>query len=234
MDSLTNYGTGWFEPFSHYRISFNTIFVADPFYTIALLISFIALLILKPASPSRKYFLTAGLAISTAYLLFTFINKISIDNIFKKTLAHENINYRSIMTTPAPLNNFLWYCMAETDSGFYSGFRSIFDKPEFMEVNFIPKNDHFLGDAKNDPHVQKLIRFSQNYYCITKNDSAGVDFHDIRFGQIGGWHRDTASFVFSYQITESRTGFVYINQGRFEAATGKELKLLIQRIKGLN
>lgn len=31
IDSFTTYGTGWFEPFSHFRVSFNTIFVADPF-----------------------------------------------------------------------------------------------------------------------------------------------------------------------------------------------------------
>ncbi len=32
IDAFNNYGVGWFEPFSHYRISFNTIYVADPFF----------------------------------------------------------------------------------------------------------------------------------------------------------------------------------------------------------
>ena len=30
IDAFNAYGTGWFEPFSHYRVSFNTMFVADP------------------------------------------------------------------------------------------------------------------------------------------------------------------------------------------------------------
>src|SRR2546421_671580 len=34
LDSLNAYGVGWFEPFSHSRISFDLLFVADPFYTI--------------------------------------------------------------------------------------------------------------------------------------------------------------------------------------------------------
>src|SRR5215213_1182998 len=34
LDAFNNYGTGWFEPFYHQRISFHTVFVADPFFSI--------------------------------------------------------------------------------------------------------------------------------------------------------------------------------------------------------
>ena len=34
IDAFNNYGVGWFEPFSHKRISFHTIYVADPFFSI--------------------------------------------------------------------------------------------------------------------------------------------------------------------------------------------------------
>src|SRR5689334_8277441 len=27
IDACTSYGTGWFEPFSHYRVTFNTLFI---------------------------------------------------------------------------------------------------------------------------------------------------------------------------------------------------------------
>src|ERR1043165_4338618 len=54
IDALTSYGTGWFEPFSSYRVSFNTIFVADLFYTIPFLICVIIALIAKSESERRK------------------------------------------------------------------------------------------------------------------------------------------------------------------------------------
>src|SRR5438552_3734992 len=47
IDAFTTYGTGWFEPFSHYRVSFNTIFIVDPLYTIAPLVAAIALLVMR-------------------------------------------------------------------------------------------------------------------------------------------------------------------------------------------
>ncbi len=54
LDGFNNYGVGWFEPFTHDRISFNIIYVADPFYSIWLGIGFIVLIILTVDSPSRK------------------------------------------------------------------------------------------------------------------------------------------------------------------------------------
>jgi inner membrane protein len=232
IDSFTNYGTGWFEPFSHYRVSFNTIFVADPFFTVPLLIAFIALLVLRIKSPRRKYWLAGGFGVSVAYLLFTFINKVNIDRTFERALSKKQNSY-SYITTPTPLNNFLWYDLARADSGFYIGYRSIFDKSPEMELTFIPKKDFLLGDLKTDPRIEKLIRFSQGYYCITPNDSAGVDFHDMRFGQIGGWDDPNAPFVFTYQITKTAYNMPSINEGRYEASTGKAFESLWKRIRGV-
>lgn len=234
IDSFTNYGTGWFEPFSHYRVSFNTIFVADPFYTIALLVSFIVLLILRYNAPSRNYFLYGGLIISSLYLLFTFVNKISINHSFEKSLQAEKITSYQFITTPTPLNNLLWYDLAKNKDGFYIGYRSVFDGPSDVKITFVPRNDSLLGDLRNDPGVKKLIRFSQDYYCITQSDSGGINFHDMRFGQIGGWANPQAPFVFSYHITEGTGNNANINQGRFEAATGEAFQSLLDRIKGVD
>src|ERR1700761_6615527 len=47
LDAFNAYGTGWFEPFSHYRMAWHVLFVADPFYSCWLAISVLALLILR-------------------------------------------------------------------------------------------------------------------------------------------------------------------------------------------
>src|ERR1035438_5166498 len=100
IDSLTSYGTGWFEPFSHVRISFNTIFVADPIYTLPLLICVIALLFLNSKSKRRKAWTYTGLIISSLYLVFTFINKIHVDTIFEESMKNQKVTYTEMMTTP--------------------------------------------------------------------------------------------------------------------------------------
>ena len=54
IDAFNAYGTGWFEPFNSYRVTFNVLFVADPLYSCWLGIAFLALLILRRDSPARK------------------------------------------------------------------------------------------------------------------------------------------------------------------------------------
>ncbi len=54
-----------FEPFSHYRVSFEVLFVADPFYSVWLGIFFLALLILKKDNGARKYWARFGLIASS-------------------------------------------------------------------------------------------------------------------------------------------------------------------------
>src|SRR4030095_15633603 len=116
----------------------------------------------------------------------------------KDTLREKNIAYTSFITTPTPLNNFLWYDISSSDNGYYIGYRSILDKAKLMDVFFVSRNDSLLGDLKTDENVRKLIRFSQGYYSVSKSDSGGVNFHDLRFGQISGWDNPNAPFVFSF------------------------------------
>src|ERR1043165_4339109 len=128
LDSLTSYGTGWFEPFSSYRVSFNTIFVADIFYTLPFLICILVALIAKNGSPRRTKWNKAGLWISTLYLLFTFVNKWHVHDVMKSSLDKEGIYYDDFVVTPTPLNNFLWMGYTHDSLGAYIGYYSLFDK----------------------------------------------------------------------------------------------------------
>jgi len=78
--------------------------------------------------------------------------------------------------------------------------------------------------------VQILKRFSKNYYSITKSDSSLV-FNDIRFGQVGGWYRPHAPFVFKFDIIHKNNA-AHIQQGRMESVGSKPIQALVQRIKG--
>lgn len=64
LDAFNNYGVGWFEPFSHYRISFNIMYVADPFFSIAPGIALAFLVLLRRFSPRRRFWWKFGLGIA--------------------------------------------------------------------------------------------------------------------------------------------------------------------------
>ena len=231
IDSLTSYGTGWFEPFSHYRVTMNVLFVADPFYTLSLLVSFVALLFIKGKKKSRKKWTNFGLWISTLYIGYAFINKAIIDSDFKKELSRQNIQYTNYFSTPAPLNNFLWYLVAKNDTGFFWGYHSMFDKTDEIDLNYRSKNENLLSGLETDNDLLKLKRFSKGYYSSEKiNDTLFIN--DLRFGTTGGWKDPSADFVFRYCLEKDANNDLVIQRGRFKSAGKDALTSLWKRICG--
>ncbi len=230
LDSLTSYGTGWFEPFSHARISFNVLFILDPFLLLPLLVSAIALLALKTKSPKRIAWAKGALSVALVYLLITVAIKIYIDRTVRKDLAARNIPHSDYMTSPAPLNNLLWYVVAKNNDRNYVGYYSVFDKVPRVDYETVPRHDSLLTRYRNSPEVQRLILFSKGYYCVNYEDSNLV-FSDIRFGQAGGWYMNNTPFVFRFNIV-GRNSAAHLQQSRFKAFEGGAIAGLVKRIGG--
>jgi inner membrane protein len=93
IDAFNNYGVGWLEPFSHDRISFNAIYVADPFFSVWPGIACLALIILKRYSGKRRRWWKAGLGLSAIYLVYCLINKAKMDTDVKGILQKQQISY---------------------------------------------------------------------------------------------------------------------------------------------
>jgi inner membrane protein len=132
----------------------------------------------------------------------------------KKILASENIPATRYFTTPTPLQNWLWYIVAESDSGCYVGYRSVFDSKRGISFRYFPRNDSLFKNAASDEQVQKLIRFSQHFYTVVKYGDTLV-FNDLRFGQIIGWKNPDEKFAFQYYLTYPEENDLVVQRGRF-------------------
>jgi inner membrane protein len=231
IDAFNNYGVGWFEPFSHQRISFNIIYVADPFFSIWPAIALVAVLILKQGSKQRRRWWMVGLGLSSVYLLYCTFNKIMIDRDVKDILKEQKIEYTRYFTTPTTLQNWLWFVVAGNDSGYHIGFRSVFDSKKEINFEYFPRNDRLLDSVENTEALQKLKRFSQEFYTAEKwNDT--LVFNDLRFGQIMGWQNPKGNFVFHYYLKDSADNSVVVQRGRFEGWNKEAFNSLLNRIKG--
>jgi inner membrane protein len=231
IDAFNNYGVGWFEPFSHQRISFNAIYVADPFFSVWPGIACIALIYLKKMLPQRKKWWRMGLGLSALYLLYCLTNKAKIDTEVKEVLQKQQISYTRYFSTPAPLQNWLWYVVAGSDSGYHVGFRSLFDSKKEIDFQYFPRMDSLLNPVHDHEGLQKLIRFSQQFYTVEKWGDTLV-FNDLRFGQIIGWQNPRGKFVFHYFLQHPKDNTLVVQRGRFEGWNWQTTKLLLKRIKG--
>jgi inner membrane protein len=232
LDAFNNYGVGWFEPFSHYRISFNVLYVADPFFSIVPGIALLMLLILRSFSKKRKFWWRAGLGFCFLYLSYCVVNKIIINNQVKQLLHKQHIKYNGYFTTPAPLQSWLWFVAAGTDSGYHVGYRSVFDKTEKLNMRYFPRNITLLDSLKDQKEVQELIRFSQGYYTLEKREDTVV-FNDLRFGQVVGWENPNEEFAFHYYLQPDIDNTLVVQRGRFAKWNRQSFNSFRKRIKGL-
>ncbi len=232
IDAFTAYGTGWFEPFSNYRVTFNTLFILDPLLSIPLIVGSVILLILKRNSyPKRRRVAYVCLWISVLYLMITISIKVYVNHVIERDLTSKNISHQAFMVTPTPLNNLLWYSAVKSGDDFYTGYYSILDKSTTVNWEFFHKNDSLLVPLKDLEDVRDLMHFSKNYYCMSKKDSI-LTFSDIRFGQVGGWYIKQAPFVFNFELQMKKGNPLSLQQGRFKSFNSKDLGLLMDRVKG--
>jgi inner membrane protein len=231
LDAQNNYGTGWFEPFSDYRVSFNTLFVADPLFTIWPLIAFILLLFLNKKHPRRNLIAQAAILFSGIYLLYCVYNKVTIDREVRDELSRQQIPTEKYFTTPTPLNNWLWYVVVADSNGFRTGYRSVFDSDETIQLHYFPKKQQLLNGIKDQHEVNRLKKFSQGYYTVERWGDTLV-FNDLRFGQITGWHDPAGKFVFHYFLMQPGANDVVVQRGRFSGWNSETLKTMVERIRG--
>ncbi|RMG55382.1 MAG: metal-dependent hydrolase, partial [Bacteroidetes bacterium] len=216
LDSFTTWGTQLFYPFSDYRVAFNSIFVIDPLYTLPFAICLLVALSLPRTSLWRQRWNWAGIVISSLYLLLTVTNKLAVESVFQQTLHRAGKSVVRLSTYPAPLNNVLWYTVAEEPSGFDVGYYSLLsglDRPK-IDFHYIPKNHQLLG-GRDDQFVPERLRWmSKGYYALGQQDSSLL-WYDLRFGLLNPFLPDTATepaFVFAYRLIEEGDSIVQVEQ----------------------
>lgn len=231
LDVFNNYGIGWLEPFSHHRFSFNAIYVADPFFSLVPAIALVLLLWLNPYHRKRTTLWKLGVFVPVFYLLYCSYNKLTIDREVRTAFRQQGISYTRYFTTPAPLQNWLWYVVAGSDSGYFVGYRSLFDSGSRVQLQFFPRNDQLLDPVSDHAEVSRLIQFSQQFYTVEKWGDTLV-FNDLRFGQIIGWENPKEKFVFHYFLQHPSDNNMVVQRGRFTGWNRSTFYRLLRRIAG--
>jgi inner membrane protein len=121
--------------------------------------------------------------------------------------------------------------VAGNDSGYHVGYRSVFDSKKQIAFEYFPRNDSLLKTATDRETLQKLIRFSQQFYTVEKwNDT--LVFNDLRFGQVVGWQSPREHFAFHYYLNYPKENKLVVQRGRFAKWNRASMQALIRRIKG--
>lgn len=182
LDMFTNYGTQFFWPFSP-RITFNSVFVVDPLYTIPFATLLLMALFTKRDKSKRSRLNWAGIIWSCGYLLWGIVVKLIILDQAPAYFRSANIQVNRTMVTPMPLTSFYWEMIGEDEHNYYIGYKSLFAefKPEDTET--IPKHHHLLNGIRWEGmnRTQQLKYITNGYYALEQHSDT-LYCYDLRFG----------------------------------------------------
>jgi len=234
LDTCTTYGTQLFQPFHDHRAAIDNISVVDPLYTLPFLICLILASRRQRGSKWRLRWNYLGIAISSAYMIFTFYNKYRVHEIFEQSLQREGIAYHRMTVSPSIFNNILWQGLAEGDTAYYHGMYSLLDRePRVLEFSTIPKGHDLLKPYENDRVAGILKWFSNGYYTVLVHPDGTLQFNDLRFGALGETFKSEKDFVFRF-LLKDENGALKAEQNREQPPdAGKAFHRLWERIKGI-
>ncbi len=196
LDAHTSWGTQLLWPLP-WKYAWNNIFVADPLYTIPMLLAVIAILFIGRKSPGRRLVNWTGITLSSTYMLFTLMMKGITYQRFNEALVEQGYDYDDMSTRPTPFNCILWTANVDLGDAYLMAYYSVYDTQpiEFIRVE---KDEHLLGKWKGHPKVERLWHLSAGEFAITeKNDT--LIYNDLRFGMFGE-PEEGGEFVFAYQL----------------------------------
>ena len=194
LDCFTVYGTQILWPFYIYPVSWSTIFIIDPAYTLPLLIGVLSALIMSRSRQSGHYLNYAGIAVSSLYLTWTVGIKLYVEKIAVDSLLSQDIRYDKLLTTPAPVNTLLWRIIAMDDTGYYDAYYSVFDKSDRIKFAHYPSDESLLKGMEGHWPVQRLRWFTHGYYSVSLRGNAVV-MTDLRMGM-------EPNYIFNYKVAE--------------------------------
>ena len=181
LDAFTAYGTQLLWPLPVAPIAWSTLFIIDPAYTLPLLAGLVIALVHRGRRAHRCN--TAGLCLSTAYLLWTAAAQDHVEELGQRTAAAAGVEVERTMATPTPFNSLLWRILAMTPEGDYlEGYHSLADGDDRPPV--LRRHDggrRLLEPLAHTWAVRRLQWFTGGY-CAARLDGRRVVLVDLRMG----------------------------------------------------
>ena len=206
LDMFTNYGTQFLWPLDA-RITFNSVFVVDPLYTLPFMGLLIWAMRLDRSSTKRRKINAVGLIYSTSYLLLGLLIKWYVWNHTVSYMKDHHPEVKRIMITPMPFTTFYWYILAETDNEFIVANRSIFNREMDEKPRAIDRGLLRIDSLKWQGRSQNQnLHVVTNDYCWIENRGDTLRVYDLRFGFTGKFTNN--------RIDQPLMGFQLIQRNR--------------------
>lgn len=180
LDAFTTYGTQLWWPLTTPPVSWSTIFIIDPLYTLPLL-SVVIFTLIRGYSPRALHW---GLALSSAYLAFSLGAKTLIEARIEPLLAERGLADAPRLVQPTPFNTLLWRVTVIDGDDYHEMLVGLFDD-HFPQLERFPRGARLETAALDTTSGQRLAWFAGPFLRYRAHETDGVRWlvaTDLRLG----------------------------------------------------
>jgi inner membrane protein len=182
LDCFTTYGTQVLWPLDNTPVSWSTIFIIDPAYTLPLLIGVICAFVMSRKNSARHIMNVVGIVLSTAYLGWTVYAKGVVEARAQSAIEQAEIAAERFKTIPGPFTSLFWRITAVDETSYHDVFVSLMDPDDHVD-EFVsrPRNLDLLEGITDTVAVQRLVWFTRGFYKVALIGDR-VAISDLRMG----------------------------------------------------
>ena len=189
LDCFTTYGTQVLLPFSDLPVSWPTIFVIDPLFSVPLIIGVAAA---RAGRGRGRRLNNAGLALAVGWLACTVAIKAHVHRVAEESLPAAGVT--RWFATPSPFNSVLWRVVVMTSEGRYlEGYYSLLDAERKVSFLSQPDGHALLDPLREEAPVARLTWFSRGFFAGRERENGEIVISDLRMGLEG-------RFVYSFVV----------------------------------
>ncbi|MCW5730125.1 MAG: metal-dependent hydrolase [Alphaproteobacteria bacterium] len=198
LDAFTTYGTRILWPLSDHPVSFSTIFIIDPAYTLPLLIATIIALTGGRWRPTHAYGARLALLLSSLYLAWTVVAQQIAERKVLAALERHGVRAERLAMIPMPFNSFLWRGLAVEGDRYYNVYRSVLDTGDAGGVHAHERRMALADGLPDQSRIAAIADFSGGFYAFRRVGDELL-LSDLRLGV-------EPNYVFTFRIAEFRQG----------------------------
>lgn len=214
LDIFTNYGTQFFYPLTK-RITFNSVFVIDPLYTLPFLFCLIVAICLKRTNPKRNRWNWIGILYSSGYLLYGVVIKLILLSQTVAFLDKSGIKAEQTMVTPMPLTSFYWTVIAKDQDTLYVTYKSLFKDYAANDLVKYPLKQGAKPTFELDQNLKAEIEHITNGYYTQEWRNDSLFINDFRFGTADKISSGVnKSPLMGFVFTQTKNGEIHIESIR--------------------
>jgi inner membrane protein len=188
LDGFTAYGTKLLWPLFTEPISWSSIFIIDPLYTLPLLVALFVSLFSRtspgaiPLGDRTRRVASWGLILSTAYMGWTLAARELAQTKVLAALEAEDVAHHRLTMIPMPFNSLLWRGLAVDNERYVNVYVSLLDDEGMMApLHEHPRNLELADMLVDGRPLERIAWFSRGFYAMSRRGDE-ILVSDLRMG----------------------------------------------------